>query len=171
MKQVILAVLLASVFSAQAVDFSDMADVVSVQPLTRQVSETRQSCTTEVVQEQVISGGYQQPQQKSYAGPIVGGVTGAIIGNQVGRGDGKTAATAIGAAVGAMVGDSMSNNQPQYQQQPQVQSRNVQRCQPYTTTHTVSDGYDVTYKYNGKIGRTTTQYYPGQQIRVGITAQ
>lgn len=166
----VLAISMAVAVSCHAAEINDVADVVSSQPLVRQVSDTRQNCTSEVVQEQ-IQGSYNQPQQKSYVGAAVGAVTGGIIGNQVGQGQGKTASTAIGAAVGALVGDNMSNSQPQGQYQPQMQSRTIQRCQPYTTTQDVPNGYEVTYRYKGKVGRTHMQYQPGQQINVGINAQ
>lgn len=164
-----LAIAMTVAVACHAAEINDVADVVSAQPLMRQVSETRQNCTSEVVQEQV-QGSYNQPQQKSYVGPVIGAITGGIIGHQVGRGTGNTVSTAAGAAVGAMVGDNMSNNQPQ-QYQPQVQTRTIQRCQPYTTTQDVPNGYEVTYRYKGKIGRTHMQYQPGQQINVGINAQ
>lgn len=164
MKRTILSMCLFASITGFAAEINDVAQVVSYNPITRQVQETRQECYDEQIQES------SQPQQSSgsYVGPIIGGIAGGILGNQVGGGSGRTAATVGGAIVGTMVGSNMSNNSQQTQQ---TQTRTVQRCRPVTMMKDVPNGYDVTYRYNGKEGRTTTQFQPGQTIRVGISAQ
>lgn len=154
--------------ACHAAEINDVAEVISAQPIMRQVSETRQNCTSEVVQEQVQGSNNQS--SRSYVGPIIGGVAGAFVGREIGQGNGRTAATVAGAITGTMVGESISNGQ-QGQSSPQYQTRTIQRCQPYTTTQDVPNGYEVTYRYKGMTGRTYMQYQPGQQINVGINAQ
>lgn len=98
------ALLSAASAGAQAADFTDTAKVISATPIYEQVNEPREECWTETV-----SGSRRHRDDRSLAGPLLGGAAGAIVGNQVGRGSGNTAATAVGGAVGAVAGDRVSN--------------------------------------------------------------
>jgi len=154
------------VFSAAAnAAIYDTARVVSVTPSFEYVS--RQKCEYVTQQSYQQQAPVAQPQQRGIGGAIVGGITGGIIGNQVGRGQGKTAATAIGAGVGAIVGDRMENSQ-QYQPAPQyTQPAPQQVCSTFQDR--VTNGYEVTYQYNGKTDSIRLQHHPGQTIPVTIT--
>jgi uncharacterized protein YcfJ len=88
-----------------APDFTDTAQVVSATPIIERVSEPRQECGPQPAG----AASSAAVQERSLAGPVIGGVAGAILGHQVGRGSGRTAATAAGAAVGAIVGDRVAN--------------------------------------------------------------
>lgn len=161
MKKLILGLIFIAInHLAYSAEINDVATVVSVTPIYRQISDTRQECHEEHVQEPASSD------NSSLAGPIIGGIAGGILGNQIGQGNGRIAATAGGAIVGTIVGSKVANSQ-----NAQPQNKVIQHCHPITTTRDIIDGYGVTYRYNGKEGHTITQQQPGQTIRVGITAQ
>lgn len=95
------------------------------------------------------------------AGTVIGGALGGLVGNQFGRGSGNAAMTALGAIAGAVAGNSVaSQNDRQY----------VTQCRTvtdYVTEHQ-ADGYDVTYRYNGRVYHTHTAHDPGSTIRVRV---
>lgn len=139
--------------NAQPTGFSDVAQVISMQPVYQQV--TTQNCQMEQTQ--------MQPQQSSgigYTGAILGALAGGLLGNTVGQGNGRIAAAAVGAATGGLVGSNMQNNnqQPQYSQQ--------QVCNPVINQQLV--GYSVTYSYAGHQATTMMQQQPGATIPINV---
>ena len=79
---------------------------------------------------------------KSPMAAIIGGVAGGLLGSQIGKGNGRVAGAAVGAGVGAVVGDRWE---------------------------TVSRGYLVTYRYNGRTYTTVTDRDPGDRIDVRVS--
>src|SRR5450830_1562443 len=141
--------------AAQAADFEEYARIVNVVPQVEQVNMPRQECQT--VYENV-----QQPQERSNAGGIVGG----LLGSQVGGGNGRIAAAAAGALTGAIVGDRVDNNNNQpsgYTTRPVRQCRNVDNWQTRT------NGYAVTYEYNGRSYTSIMPYDPGARLRLRVS--
>ena len=93
--------------------------------------QPREECRTEYVQ----APAYQQPQQRSPGGAIIGAIAGGIIGNQVGGGVGNTAATVLGAAGGAYAGN-------------EIEKRNQQQVNAYKFTIRMNDGSYQTLTQN-----------------------
>ena len=143
---------------AQAADFEDTANVVSVAPQIQQVNQPRQECYTEYVN-------VQTQQRGSAAGGIIGGLAGGLLGNQVGGGNGRTAATAVGAITGAIVGDRMDNQGTGVatSQQPVNQCRMVDSWEQRTT------GYLVTYEYRGITQTAVLPYDPGRTLNLRVS--
>ncbi|MFZ6693752.1 glycine zipper 2TM domain-containing protein [Undibacterium sp. SXout20W] len=154
--------LIAMTLSASAVhaaDFEDYARIINVAPQVEQINIPRQECQT--VYENV-----QQPQERSNAGGIIGGIAGGLLGSQVGNGNGRIAAAAAGAITGAIVGDRVDNNsnpQPDYTTRPVRQCRNVDNWQTRT------NGYAVTYEYNGRTYTSIMPYDPGSRLRLRVS--
>ncbi|NDP59526.1 MAG: glycine zipper 2TM domain-containing protein [Oxalobacteraceae bacterium] len=151
------ALLLAGAFSGvvQAADFEDTARVVRVVPQVEQFNQPQQECRNEYVQA--------QRQDRSYGGSIIGGLAGGLLGNQVGGGSGRTAATAAGAIAGAIVGDRVENNNQQPSEQVVRQCRTVDNWQSRT------NGYAVTYEYNGRTYTSVMPYDPGERLRLRVS--
>jgi uncharacterized protein YcfJ len=147
-----------AVSNAIAADFDDFARVVSVTPQIEQVNYPQQECRTEYVP-------VQRQQQRGVGGSIIGGLAGGIIGNQVGGGSGKTVATAAGAIAGAIVGDRLENSDsPTYtEHQPVRQCRTVDNWQSRT------NGYAVTYEYQGRTYTAMMPHDPGERLRVRVS--
>lgn len=144
--------------SARAADFDDYGRVLSVAPQVEQFNQPRQECRDEYVQTQ------RQPQQRSVGGGIIGGIAGGLLGNQVGGGNGRTAATAVGAIAGALTGDRLDNDRSQAPPQTEVrrQCRNVDHWESRT------NGYNVTYEYQGRNFTSMLPYDPGQRVRLHV---
>ena len=142
---------------ATAADFEDSGRVVNVSPQIEQINVPRQECRTEHVQ-------VPQRQERGVGGSIVGGIAGGILGNQVGGGNGRTAATAAGAIAGAIVGDRLENNQPQgYGEQP------VRHCRTVDSWQQRTNGYAVTYEYQGRTYTSVMPYDPGSRVQLRVT--
>jgi uncharacterized protein YcfJ len=144
-------------------DYEDRARVTSVTPQSERVNNPRQECRTEYVRESY----YENNNNRSYGGAIIGGVTGGLLGNTIGRGKGRIAAAAVGAGIGALVGDRVDNNQRNYGNQ-RVESRPVERCVQVDNWQTVNSGYLVNYQYNGRNYSTVTDRDPGDFIPVHV---
>ena len=117
-----LGAVIGAAFASQglAMDFIDVAPVVSVTPLYGPVADARECFAQPMMaggapgaagmSPQAMAGAPQQPpQERSVLAPIAGGVAGALLGSQVGQGRGRDAATAVGAVAGTVVGDRMAN--------------------------------------------------------------
>ncbi|MBC3870873.1 MULTISPECIES: glycine zipper 2TM domain-containing protein [Undibacterium] len=144
--------------AAQAADFEDYARVINVQPQVEQINMPRQECRTEY---ETI----QRPQERSNSGGIIGGIAGGLLGSQVGGGNGRIAAAAAGALTGAIVGDRMDNNN----QQGGYDSRPIRQCRTVDSWQTRTNGYAVTYEYNGRTYTSVMPYDPGSRLRLHVS--
>jgi uncharacterized protein YcfJ len=135
-------------------EYFDEAPVVAVTPQTERVNYPREECRTEYVREAVSS--------RSPVGAIIGGIAGGLLGSQIGKGNGRVAGAAVGAGVGAVVGDRMSTHQTGHETHP------VEHCTVVDHWETVTRGYLVTYRYNGREYTTVTNADPGRTIRVRV---
>jgi uncharacterized protein YcfJ len=131
--------------------------VVSVQPLSRTVSEPRQVCNDVEVEKPAPVR-----DQHQVAGSIVGGVIGGVIGNQIGDGDGRKIARIAGALGGAYAGNKV---------QERIQaSRTVkaveQQCETVYEPRELPDGYNVTYEWDGGTRTERMPNDPGSRLPV-----
>lgn len=138
-------------------EYYDSARVISVMPQTERVNYPVEECHTEYVRESYSNS-------RSPVGAIIGGVAGGLLGSQIGKGNGRVAGAAVGAGVGAVVGDRIGNNQYRsYGERP------IERCYSVDNWETVSRGYLVTYRYNGRTYTTVTDRDPGDRIDVRVS--
>jgi uncharacterized protein YcfJ len=155
-------------------DAYDYARVVDVQPLTTRVrvSVPQRECWDET---RYDSRGYDNgdynngPQQTRAGSTLLGAAIGAVIGHQIGHGSGRRAATVGGAVIGAAIG----NNQAERRNggyNPPPREYTSQRCETrYRDSYEErTDGYRVTYIYNGRRQVTELPYRPGDRIRVRV---
>jgi len=156
-KVMIIPAILAAGFAVPAMaghEYFDEARVIAVTPQTERVNYPREECRTEYVRENVSS--------RSPVGAIIGGIAGGLLGSQVGKGSGRVAGAAVGAGVGAVVGDRMSTRQASYETRP------VEHCKMVDSWQTVTSGYHVTYRYNGRNYTTFTDSDPGSTIPIRV---
>ena len=137
-------------------DYYDNARVISVTPQTEHINTPRQQCHTEYDRESYRN-------ERSPLAAIIGGVAGGLLGSNIGRGKGRIAGAAVGAGVGAVVGDRIGNNQS-----GAYDSRPVESCVFVDNWQTVSRGYLVSYRYNGRTYTTETDNDPGDLIRIHV---
>ncbi len=149
----------------------DYAEVISVDPIVTTVQRPvqRDQCWREPVT-------YSEPvryreERRDRAPAILGAIIGGAIGNQFGSGSGRDAATAAGALLGYQsVRDDQRRQGRGYYASGREYTRYEQRCSvrtEYFQDEQVT-GYDVTYRYNGEIRHTTTDFHPGDQLRLRV---
>jgi uncharacterized protein YcfJ len=150
----------------------DYARVVDVEPLTRRirVSEPRRECWNET---RVDNGPYYNgPDRNRGVSTVVGAVIGGVLGSQVGHGRGRDAATVAGAVIGGAIGRDQAQKRAAQRGYggPPVREYTVERCEVrhVDSWEERTDGYRVTYMYNGRKGVTELPYRPGDRIRVRV---
>lgn len=156
---------LGMVFSATALaqPAYDWARVVRVEPVVvyQQVPVTERFCERQPVT--VV----ERRRSDDRAPAILGAIVGGAIGNHFGRGDGRDAATAAGALLGYhAVRDSQRRQDRYYGGTRYVEYRDVCRNETFYRTEERIVGYDVTYRYNGRLYTTRMDHHPGDRIRV-----
>jgi len=141
----------------KALDSSEYAEVVAVNPAMKSISVPREECRNELVS-------YKKPVKdtKQITGTVAGAVIGGVLGNQVGGGRGKDIATVGGAVAGGYAGNKI---------QEEIQDRNVQQelkqvCSTVYDQREEQDGYNVTYRLNGQQHQIHMQHNPGSRIPV-----
>lgn len=105
---------------------------------------------------------------------VIGTLIGAAVGNRFGSGSGRDAATVAGALLGGSIGrdvrkSGQRHNQGRYRDDYRVET--VRQCE---THHEVRydeqvAGYNVKYKYKGKVFSTQMDTHPGRKIKVQVT--
>lgn len=148
----------------------DYARVVDVEPLTTRVrvSTPQRECWDE---RRVENPPYaNSPLPRSGAGgAVLGAIVGGVIGHQFGHGQGRDAATAAGAVIGSAVGYTQAQKRAAAASQP-AREYTVQRCETRYRDEWQerTDGYRVTYVYNGRRQVTEMANRPGDRIRVRV---
>ena len=148
----------------------DYARVIDVEPLTTRVrvSTPQRECWDE---RRVENPPYaNSPLPRSGAGgAVLGAIVGGVIGHQFGHGQGRDAATAAGAVIGSAVGYTQAQKRAAAASQPS-REYTVQRCETRYRDEWQerTDGYRVTYVYNGRRQVTEMANRPGDRIRVRV---
>ena len=153
---------------------TEFARVVAVDPIieTFRTPVEQEACWNEPVR-------YREREHYGHGGhsgvaPVLGAVVGGVIGNQFGRGRGRDAATVAGAALGYAIA---RDDQRRYHHghrggyRERVVYRDERHCRidrSYREEQRVT-GYDVSYRYHGRIYHTVTDYHPGDTIQVSVS--
>lgn len=144
--------------------FQDSARVTHVEPIykTVRVSTPQRECWTET------NNYNHRPQAKSYTSTIAGGILGGVLGNQFGGGSGKTAMTVAGTLLGGSLGNDYNNysrEKDRYGNQ-----ENCRVTERYREEQR-ADGYQVSYRYQGKNYSTYMDQRPGRTIPVDVSVR
>jgi uncharacterized protein YcfJ len=148
----------------------DYAEVLSVDPIIDVVEHpvARDECWEEpvVVREPVRYHGH-----RDRTPALLGGIVGGVIGSQFGSGSGRDAATAAGAILGYTATRDSQRRHGGYYSGGREYRTYEQRCTTRTDYRRDErvNGYDVTYRYNGRVYNTVTDYHPGDRIRVEVS--
>lgn len=122
-------------------DKPQTAKIVAVDAITEQVKTPNQVCENITVTHQ------KAPTDKHrILGTAAGGAAGGAIGHQIGGGHGKDIATAAGAVAGAAIGRNVQGNI----QENNTYTTTEQKCHTEYTTSEKTNGYNVTYAFNGE---------------------
>lgn len=142
----------------------EYAKVVRAEPIYREVrvSEPRRVCSEEpVTTRTVYRNGPADP-----GAVVLGAVIGGVIGHQFGGGHGRDVATAAGALIGA----NHVASQGGYGRRVVERETYETRCETVRAARYEDEleGYDVTYRYHGRLYHTHTAHDPGARIRVRV---
>ncbi len=162
-----LSALLGSLLSIQANanSHTDYAKVTNVSPLYETIS-IREPHRESHLEERVVKrkGG-----SSSATPQILGALIGGAIGNKLGHNkSNKRVGAVAGAILGGSIASDISRNNRHNHHGSYTKTERV--C---TTSHSVRHekqvtGYDVDYKYRGRVYSTITEVHPGDQIRVAV---
>lgn len=146
------------------------ARVVEVTPVVERVDTPRyrQECYVEPVRERVVYG---HPHHGGHSAPILGGIIGGLIGNQIGHGGGRAAATVAGVALGSAVASDYHYSRHGGGYYEGYRTVEVERCREVADYGGYEEqvvGYDVAYRYGGRIYHTRTDEDPGERIRIRV---
>lgn len=105
---------------------------------------------------------------RSAAPSLIGGLLGSLIGHQFGGGNGKTALTIVGAIAGASIGNEIAYGN--HRNIVGYSSPQVQRCHTTNRSRVVekTDGYRVTYRYNGETFTKRMDAHPGKHVAIRV---
>jgi uncharacterized protein YcfJ len=132
-----------------------VARVLHVEPVTSAWQQPTEVCQWVTVQRQVPV-----KDDSQVARTLLGAAAGGLLGNQIGGGSGKKVATAIGAIAGAQVGSQTSRPATR------TISATEQQCNTVMEARTRTDGYLVSYEYNGQLSTVRTGQRPGDYLPV-----
>lgn len=143
--------------------YQDTAKVIEAEPVYRtvEISRPERECWDEEVS-------HHHAGNRSHTGTILGGIIGGVVANKIssGRGRGKDVATVAGTLLGGSIGRDISRQKSGGYYTTSVE----RRCE--VTQHTTYEdelvGYDVTYRYKGRLFTTRTAEHPGKRIPVVI---
>lgn len=146
------------------------ARVVRVEPIVRlvRVNDPRRECWDEDYY--VDRGGYRHP--NTAGSTVLGGIIGGAIGNAVGRGHGRDAATIAGVLIGSAVGHDNAVRAGERETR-EVEPRTRTRCRVDDAWHEEerTDGYRVTYEYDGERYQTRMSRDPGPTVKVWVSVR
>jgi len=138
--------------------YGDYARVLAARPIIETVTVARpeRHCWEETVSYRGERG--------SATPAIVGGILGGVVGNRFGDGRGKDAMTVAGALLGASVGHDLGRRD--HDAYPVTTERCRTEHNSYQEERVV--GYDVSYRYQGRLYTTRLPYDPGDRLRVRV---
>jgi uncharacterized protein YcfJ len=160
------AILLATSVAAQAGHperYTDTAKVISAEPIYRtlEITTPERRCWDEPVERYHAN-------QHGYTGTVLGGIIGGVVANKVSRGHGRgrDVATVAGALLGSAIGHDISHKKSG----GYYTTSSERRCEVIERTSYEEElvGYDVTYRYQGRLFTTRTDEYPGKRIPVNV---
>lgn len=97
---------------------------------------------------------------------LLGGLIGGVIGNNIGHGKSRKTRAVVGALVGSQIGSSIADKNAYTERHTGYQ----QRCntQNVSETRKQVEGYNVSYKFRGRVFTTRMPYDPGHKITLNV---
>lgn len=143
----------------------DYADVVSVVPIQvqRTVETPREECRKEAVE---VPRTVRDRNGDAVPGAVIGALIGAGLSHAFIHGSPRGAATVVGGLAGAGIGAHAA----QTRERTVYDTEYVERCRTVYETRNVYDteGYDVTYRYDGLVRTVRMDHDPGKRLPVRV---
>ena len=123
----------------------------------KSVSVPREECRDQLV---TVTNPTKDPNQ--IVGTVAGAVIGGVLGSKVGGGDGKKLATVGGAVGGGYAGNKIQEGM----QERNTHQESQRTCETVRDSRQEQQGYDVTYRLDGKEQMVRLDYDPGKRIPI-----
>ena len=147
----------------------DYAKVIDVKPVNKRI---KVSVPVEQCHNKQVWNETPRRHSHGHKNEVIGALIGAAVGNQIGKnakkGNGREIGTVAGAVIGGVIGNSHSRHHSHHR--PAGYYTTVRHCDTnYETRYkTKVVGYDVKYRYRGKVYSTRMNQHPGSQIKVKV---
>ncbi len=140
------------------------AEVLRVDPVYEyvRVNRPREVCREEEVRYRTRERG-----SNGTGGAIVGAIVGGALGNTVGKGDGRRAATVAGAIVGGAIGQDIDRRDSRHGYVYGTETR-CRVTGGYVEEQQLR-GYEVEYRFQGRVYVSELPYDPGNRLRVRVS--
>lgn len=144
----------------------DYGRVIEAEPVyrTQEVRRPEEVCRERYVERRSPQRGY------SDAHVIAGTIVGGVVGNQFGKGSGNTAATVAGALLGGALVHDAERSRSAARPSQRVPVRHCETVYRIERRRELV-GYDVTYRYQGRVYHTHTRHDPGDRIPVQVVVE
>jgi len=154
---VVAATAVGSIASYKMLSGPELAQVLSVTPVTESVETPREECEYVVVTKQ-------EPVKDEHkvTGSVLGAVAGGLAGNAIGGGGKNTGAKIAGAVVGGYAGNKVQGRM----QDNDTYQTTERRCNTVMDVSERNVGYDVEYRMGEESGKVRMDYDPGSVIPV-----
>lgn len=151
--------------------YFDNAKVISAVPVYRTISVSTPRRECRQVPVTYYRGGYGGNQYKSATPIILGSVVGAAVGHQFGHGRGRTVGAIAGGVLGGSVGRDIQHRHAVSRAVGTAYPQTITQCDTFEDFHDeqVIDGYNVKYRYNGRVYHTRTENDPGKRMQVRVS--
>ena len=106
--------------------------------------------------------------RQSNAAVVVGSIIGGAIGHELGH---HKSNKQVGAVVGAVLGGAIASDIQRNRETVTYRTENVCHVSEQTYYREVITGYNVTYKYHGRIYHTVTEEDPGKRIPIEVNVR
>lgn len=154
-------------YAADSFSHYDYANVIDVNKIIEKVkyNDPVEKCWNEKVR-------YRNRQANSHNSrtpDVLGAIVGAAVGNRFGKGSGRDAATVAGALLGGSIGRDIRKSRHHHSEGYSVKT--VRQCETHNETRYEEQvaGYEVKYRYRGKVFTTQMDTHPGNEIKVQVT--
>jgi len=156
-----------STYSARADSGADgfviKAKVISVSPVFKYV--TVNTPTESCYKERVTYTSYDDGDRAGRM--LLGGIIGGVIGNNIGHGKSRKARAMVGALIGSQIGNSFADQNAYSSRHTGYETR----CETKHVSETRKriEGYNVSYRFRGRIMTTQMPYHPGRRIKLNVS--
>lgn len=155
-------------YSSDSFSHYDYARVVDVNKIIEKVkyNEPVEKCWNEKVRYRNRHASH----SSSKTPDVLGAIVGAAVGNRFGKGSGRDAATVAGALLGGSIGRDIRKNSHRHHHDS-YSVKTVRQCATHNEVRYEEQvaGYEVKYRYKGKVFTTQMDTHPGREIKVQVT--
>lgn len=109
---------------------------------------------------------YTTRQSHDNGGAVIGGVLGGVIGHAVSDNKHKGLGTLVGAVIGSSLAHNITRVNNKHTANYRVEQQNCVATYKKASKVRVLDGYNVTYRLQGKLYKTFRQDKPSKYIRI-----